>query len=234
MSFLTIIQDAARRLSLEAPSAVVSATDPLVQQLRGLANQEGRDLVRAHNWRVLMKEKTFTTTATETQTGVLPADFDRFINETVFNRTNTRRVIGPLTAQEWQSEKAILASVLRDAFRIRGTDFIVTPLPAAGETWAFEYISDLWVDTDADGTADATAFAADANTTVFPDELLILGIIWRFRQAKGLDYAEEHRNYMMALGDAVARDGGRRSIAMGEGFPDGARIPYVSEGTWNV
>lgn len=234
MSLLTAIQDASRRLSLAVPTSVIASADPLVQQLRGLADQEGRDLVRAHAWRVLTKEKTFTTTAAEVQVGALATDLDRLINETVFNRTETRRVIGPLTAHEWQAEKAILASVLRDAFRIRGNDFIVTPVPTATETWAYEYISNLWVKLNDGATADATAFANDADTTVFPEELIVLGMLWRFKHAKGLDYAEEFRNYQIALTDARARDGGKRTIALGEGFPDGARIPYVSEGGWNL
>lgn len=238
MSLLTVIQDAARRLSLTVPTAVISSTDPLAQQLRGLADQEGRELRRggptSHAWKILLSEKTITTTATETQTGAIPSDFFAFINETMFNRSKKRRVIGPLTAHEWQAEKAILASVLFDSFRIRGSDFIVTPTPPAGETWAYEYVSKFWVKLNAGSSADATAFANDADTIVFDDELITLGILWRFKAAKGLDYAEEHRNYMMALVDAIARDGGRRTMNLGEGYPEGARIPYVTEGGWSL
>lgn len=232
MSLLTIVQDTCRRLSLTVPTAVVASVDPNVTQIYGLLNQLGKDLVRAHPWQRLTKEKTITTTATETQTGAIPTDFSYFIPDSVFNRTRTRRVMGPLTAHEWQAEKAILASVLFDAFRVRGNNFIVTPVPPAGETWAYEYISTYWVDTDADGTGDATAFSMDADTTLLSEELLVLGAIWRFRQAKGLDYAEPFRDYQMAFLDAAGRDGGKRTLDMSGARPRGARIPYVSEGSW--
>lgn len=232
MSLLTIVQDACRGLALPVPTGIIASTDPSVQQLRRLADQEGRDLLHTHTWRKLVKEQTFTTTATEVQSNVLPSDFDRFFNETVFNRTNTRRVLGPLTPHEWQAEKAILASVLYDAFRLRGNDFIVTPVPAAGETWAFEYVSKWWVDTDSDDVGEADGFASDTDEPLFSEELMTLGLTWRFRQAKGLDYAEPFRSYQIVLADDIARDGGRRTLDMKGSHPQGARIPYVSEGDW--
>ena len=43
--------------------------------------------------------------------------------------------------------------------------------------------------------------------------MLELGLVWRFKQAKGLDYGEDMRTYGVALADAIASDrGGRRIV----------------------
>jgi hypothetical protein len=237
MSLLTLVQDVQRRLTLNVTTSVISkVTDVDVMQMLGLAKQTGDALVNEHKWTGLMVEKTFLTTATEEQTasGVVPADLAYFINETFFNRTNTRRVIGPLTPMEWAAEKAILATVLRDSFRIRGGKMLVTPVPAAGQTWAFEYISDLWIYLNGGSTLDGSAFADDSDTFVFNHELMVLGVLWRWKEAKGLDYAEAQRNYEVYEENLMAKDGSARSIAFSDAYPIGARIPYVSEGAWNL
>jgi hypothetical protein len=237
MSLLTLVQDAQRRLTLNVTTSVISKlTDVDVQQLLGLAKQAGDALVNEHAWTDLQVEKTFTTVAAEIQTasGVPPADLGWLINETFFNRTNTRRVIGPLTPHEWQAEKAILATVLRDAYRFRGGQMIVTPVPSAGETWAFEYISNLWIYLNGGSTRDGSEFADDSDTFVFNHELMVLSLIWRYKEAKGLDYAEAMENYEIYSLNLQAKDGSARTISMSSTYPDGARLPYVSEGSWNV
>lgn len=234
MNLLSIVQSASRRLGLGEPTVVIASSDPRVQQMRGLLEEEGNYLVSAHDWTRLLKEKTFTTTATEIQTGAIPADFDRFVNESGYNRSETRRLVGPLSPQEWQAEKGVLASVLWDAFRVRGTDYIMVPVPEAGQTVAFEYVSNYWIANNPDNNGDVSSFVADSDTVLFDVELLTLGIIWRWLDAKGLDYAEAFRKHEARLMDRKARDGGKRTMRLYSPSPDGARIPYVTEGNWNV
>jgi hypothetical protein len=44
-----------------------------------------------------VEEQTFVTTATTIQANAIPADFDRFIPNSFFNRTTRRPIIGPVT-----------------------------------------------------------------------------------------------------------------------------------------
>ena len=60
MSLITIVQDAHKRLGLNAPTTAILATDPQVIEFVALANQEGKELARRHPWAVLTAEKTFT------------------------------------------------------------------------------------------------------------------------------------------------------------------------------
>ena len=156
MSLLTLIQDATDRLGIVRPGSVIGSADQQVRQLLGLANQEGKELARRHTWQSLQKEKTITATATETQTSAIPADFDRFINGTFYNRTLNRRVEGPLTPQEWASYKASTSTVLFDAFRQRGDALLLAPTPNADDSYAYEYVSTYWVATAAASTTTRT------------------------------------------------------------------------------
>src|SRR5215472_13701027 len=107
MSLLSIINDCSARLSLVQTTVVVTSIDKQITQLWALLNEEGRQLAKRYYWQALVNEWTFTTTNAEQQpASVMPLDFDRFINNSTFNRTTRRGVLGPVTAQRWQAMKA--------------------------------------------------------------------------------------------------------------------------------
>ena len=220
-----------------APSSVIGSADQQVRQLAGLANQEGKELSKRHPWQVLQKEKTFTAVALESQAtaSAIPSDFDRFINGTFYNRTAARAVEGPLTAQEWQSYKASVATMLFDAFRVRGNDILLAPTPSAGDTYAYEYISTYWVATAAASTTPAQAsWVDDTDVGLLSEELMTLGVVWRFLKAKGLDYSEPFRTYEAQVMLAMAKDGGKRSVYMAKGTMSSTkpRTPSWPDGSW--
>ncbi len=238
MTLLTICQDAARDLPVDVPNSVVASTNRDVQLMRRLADKTGKEMVRRVSWQSLTTESTFSALAQETQTSAYPTNADRIINETFFNRTQLRRVIGPLNPEEWQTQKALTATVLRDAFRVRGNDILMIPTPTVGDTMAFEYVSKNWVDTDSDSTGDAIKFAADTDTQVIEpddDELITLGVVWRFLKTKGLDYAEAFREYELMLADRKNKNRPSRTLSFGEMWPGYKPFPpYVPEGSWGL
>lgn len=233
MSLLTICQNAADRIGITRPSSVVNSTDQQSLRLLGYAQQEGKDLARKYDWQVLTKEQTFTATATETQSSALPSDFDRFIAETFFNRTRKRPVYGPLNANEWQFAKSVVATVIIESFRQRGDSILMTPTPTAGDTYAFEYVAKNWCQSSA-GAAQS-AWASDTDTGILNEELMTLGVVWRFKKGQGFDYDEDFRSYEMQCAQIYSRDGGRRvlnSSGMRSNFRP--RAPFVQDGSWNL
>ncbi len=60
---------------------------------------------------------------------------------------------------------------------------------ASGDTIAFEYLSNFWVESSG-GTAKA-AFTVDTDTTLYPEFLLELGLSMKLKQAKGLPWASD-------------------------------------------
>lgn len=233
MTLLSLVQKACARIGIPEPSAIISSSDQQVITLLGFAQQEGIELSRRATWQKLAKEKTFTATATETQTGVIPSDFDRFIPETFYNRSRFREVLGPLSPQEWQAQKSILATVLFDSFRQRGGDILMLPVPSAGDTYAYEYVSNQWCESS--GGTPQSAWTADGDVGLLDEELMTLGVVWRFRQAKGFEYGEAFRTYETQVAQAIARDGSKRKLNFAsESRYDRPRYPGVVEGSWNL
>jgi hypothetical protein len=227
VSLLSIIQGAADLLSLSRPSVVVASPDQQIRQLLALANLEGEELAKrpSRGWQALTKELTFVTVAAEEQTNAVAADFDFCIADTAYNRDQARKLRGPLTPEAWQALKAsLVTSVTGDLFRIRGDAFLMLPAPTAGELIAYEYSSAYWAKSSA-GVAKAQ-YTADEDLTFLPETLIQLGVIWRFKQAKGLDYGEDMSTYERALQRAVGRDGGEAAIVMANSYdPFAVNIP---------
>lgn len=213
MSLLSVCQDAARVIGGgRIPSAIVGATaDNLAQLLLALANEEGRSQMRRYAWQALQSEKVFTTTAADTQAGAVPPDFDRMIPETMFNRTRNRFVAGPMSAADWQRAKSSAITTINPIFRMRGNLILFTPQQTAGETVAFEYVSKNWCESNT-GTRQAR-WLADTDVALLDEDIMALGLIWRFRQRKGLSYAEDLEIYERRLMDAELRDGGRARLS---------------------
>lgn len=234
MTIKTVIQDAAREVGLPVPATIIDNDDENVAQMLRLATMEGRELVSQFDWSFLVNEKTFTAVAQKIQTSAVPTDFKRFINGTFFNRSRKRDVVGPLTPEEWQQQVSLTSTNVVDAFRYVGGNIWMVPDPTAGDTMVFEYISKNWIDTDADSAADAESFDADTNTMLFDEELITLGVVWRYLQAKGLDYGEPFRSYQYRLARLKGDDGGRRTMDFGRQAVRYRLSPRLPEGSWDM
>ena len=215
MSLLSIVQAVTQQLALPTPTTVATSTDRQVQQLFALANEEGRALARRHMWEALQEEANFQTIASNYQTTntPIPADFDRFVPNTFFNRTTRRPITGPISARQWQW---ILAqpvySTVYLAFRERTSQFLIAPVPPAAQQIFYEYMSSNWAMSDTG--VPQSSFLADTDTYVLDETLTQLGLRWRFLKAKGLDYAEDMETYEREVEEKMARDGGSSMLSL--------------------
>jgi hypothetical protein len=216
MTLLTICQDAAKIIGITAPSVVTSSTDTSVIQLEAVTNQEGRAQVQRYKWEVLIQEGSHTTLAAESQGAMtaIATDFGRFSNNTLWNRTTDRKYYGPITGSQWQRIKAVVSGGITNYFRIRGGKLLMTPTPTAGESVNFEYVSKNWVDTSGGSTANADKFTADSQTTVLEEELIVLGVVWRFLKLKGLPYDVQFLEYQNRMMEYSGQDGAKPILHM--------------------
>lgn len=220
-----MVQDACAVIGLPATVSVAGSGDQAIRMLLAHAQREGRQLARRWTWQRLARKATFTATAAEVQVGALPADYDgRFLSGTFWNTTLKRPVPGPLNPQEWQQRISSVGQGPYPAFRIQGNALLMNPAPVAGETHTFEYLTRNFC-ASAGGTEQA-AWAADNDVGLLDEELMLLGIIWRFKQSRGMDYAEDMRTYEMEVLQAIARDGSRRTVSLsGDCDYDAPRYP---------
>lgn len=233
MSLLSIVRRAANKIGAPQPANVFGNPEPNARLLLECANEEGMALASEWEWQALRAEQVFTASGTAIQANALPTGFDRMVADTFFNRSAGRRVVGPLTAQEWQAHRAATPTVVFDAFRFEGGNLEIIPTPPAGTTYAFEYVTRFWcVGTNG---APQSEWLADTDTALLSEDVIRLGVIWRFKQSRGLDYAEDRDSYERQKVAAMARDGARRvvSLASGGDAPT-LRQPTVPDGSWVV
>ena len=135
----------------------------------------------------------------------LPSDWKKQIPQTEWDRTNRWPMMGPQTAQAWQSFKSgIVYAGPRERFRILGQTMAINPPPPNGLTFSWEYISNAYV-TSAAG-ARKSNFTADDDTCVFDDSLMVQGLKVKFKQAKGLDVTFELSEFNILLEQCKAQD----------------------------
>lgn len=222
MNVLEILQRTAKAVGITAPpTGVVASTDPQALQLVELLNQEGRALSSRHSWQVLTYEATFTTVATEVQgslSTIIGAgqSLRHVVNETMWNRTTKEPVYGPRRAPTWQGYKALSFAGPYAEYRIRGDQILFQPVPAAGETIYFEYVSRSWAVNQA-GTTYTASVTADTDEVLLPEEIVLLGLEWRWKRAKGLDHGSVFQDYEFMVADAIARDGSKPVLNLSMG-----------------
>lgn len=217
MTLLSAVQDALYELGgVDVPDDIVNSTNETARRMLRLAKREGEVLSRAHNWTRLQTEYTFQTSAA-TANYALPAAFGRYLNGTWWDATNSWRLIGPVTPDEWQSLQNNLVTVGLDRYwRQKGGEMYLFPTPTAtGDDITYEYQSKYWCESSG-GAAQAT-WAADTDVFRLDERLLIMGLKWRWQAVNGLDYSEEYNEYKAELDQAIARDGGGRDLNMGSG-----------------
>lgn len=166
------------------------------RQLLAFANKAGREIARQFSWRELLTEHTFATTTATAY--ALPSDFHKMADESAWDTTTQRRLIGDMNPLRWRAMNALaLSTSLHFHYRLRGTQLHLYPAPTAGLVMAFDYQSKNWC-TDATGTAQA-AFAADTDVALIPEDLIVLGIKRYFMANNGMDSAGAIEEYTRAF-----------------------------------
>lgn len=232
MTLLSICQAVADESGFERPTNIIGSNNPISRQLLALCNREGKYLAsKSHplgGWTVLQIEHLFDT-ADGVAEYAFPSDFSCFINDTQWSRSEHIWLYGPVSPQEWQTMKSgvLGTGVFSKRFRVKrassgNTDkFVVDPTPTDVATFVFEYISKNWVNSA--GTTYAS-WQADTDTSLLDEELIKMGLMWRFKKEKGLDWQADYSEYELQVNKAVARDGGRSKLDMA--YP-GLRIRYI-------
>lgn len=212
MTVLEIVRTVCGVIGLSQPNSLIGTTDLQVIQLRELLNKEGSELAArsSQGWQALNAETTFITVAAEDQ-GTLETiigasnAFRHILNETIWNRTAKTPVFGPRGAAAWQGIKTINFTGPFPEYRIRGDHLYFIPAPSAGDTCAFEYASRNWLE-GSDGSR-RSSITEDEDESLLDSEIVRLGLEWRWRKAKGLDYSQDFEDYEARVVDALARDG---------------------------
>jgi hypothetical protein len=137
----------------------------------------------------------------------MPGGFDRMISDTNWDRTNHWRNLGTKTSQEWQWLQGGIISVgPRERYRIYNDKLRIFQALTSVYNLAFEYVGSYWVVATGGTEGTKSAYTADSDTCVFPDDLMLAGLKYYFLKAKKLDYAVELGEFMRTLSYTKAQD----------------------------
>lgn len=231
---LSIVQSVCKRVGLSSVSSAYSNSDAKIQQIVELCNESGQEVARRYPWQVLINEGTFTTVATEIQgamSTIAPA-CDYIINDTIWNRSLRRPVFGPKVSQQWQQSKAFALNGPWSSYRIQGDSLRMYPVPTAGESCYFEYLTKNWITKSVGGSA--SEWTNDADVPLLDDQMLILDTIWRWKAAKGLEYAEDFAKAERRIQDLMTRDAGKDWLNTTNTKYDVFPGVVVPSGSWSL
>lgn len=223
MTVLSACQESAIDLSRNEPSSLFSTTDQFAKELRTQANRTAVAVAKAYDWQKLMAIHTLTGDGT-TVSFSLPSDYDRMlVDSDLITSSFGTRICKARDANQWLDFQ-VNSTVIGPPGRwfIVGGAIEVRPALESGDVAKFYYIKNTIAASAA--AAAQTRFQADTDTFNLPERLITLGVIWRWRASKKHEYAEDLKNFEIAMSEEVAEDKGSRTIIVGR-----QRMPVDAE-----
>lgn len=209
---------ATTELGLAAPIVGNDTTSQLGLQMGALMNSLGEDLLREHDWQLLLSEASFVGDGV-TDEFDLPADFGRIVNQTLWSTNYRLPAEGSLSPQQWGWTQFGIVSVgIYYRYRIANDKLQLFPVPSSGDTFSFYYISKNWVNQYGTGTL-VDEITDSYDVPLFDKALMIKGLKLRLWGQKGFDttaLADEYTRYISMLkaqeqGSSVIRLSGQYS-----------------------
>lgn len=209
-TLLDIVKRFCERTGVKVPNAVASSLDPQVRQIRSLLEEEIEELCeRAVPLQAMVKEFTWSLLGAEDQgllSTVCGEPVRALLNHILWNRTRKTPILGPVTPRQWQEYKAFQPAGAFNEYRLRGGRLLIIPAPVAGHQLNGEFVRRFNIIT-AGGTDPTKEFyTADTDVSVFPDQVLVAGLRWRWKREKGLTYAEDLRRYETIVGGYILKE----------------------------
>lgn len=206
-----ILNGAAVECGLAPSSDAFSSNDVSFIQLRYLLTTAGREMLQ-YSWQQLRREYSLTISFGGAAAYALPADFDRFLDQTMWDRTKSFPLAGPASPQDWQNLNGGLATVspITPIWRLDQDQIKLYPDPPAGSgTYAsiyFEYISRCWVQDASVSTTYRDYPAAGADVVMYDSTMMVKLLALRFLGAKGFDTTNIGQQYLDAFYAAIGKN----------------------------
>lgn len=219
MTILSAFQSAAIKLLGKKPSALFSGQDKFALEMQDLVNEVATDIAKSNDWQALVNVYTITGDGV-TSEFPLPDDYDRMLLDSRLYDGNN---------WAWGYQRAVRADdfLQRDIYNwqvtnpgtwiIQGGSFRFLPIPPADRNAKFVYISKNLVKNENDEPKQA--FTTDSDRFVLDERLLMLGLVWKWREMKRLDSTYEQANFEKAFNELSGRDKGARILVVGGSRP---------------
>jgi hypothetical protein len=233
-----IMLEALEGAGMDAPPGITNALDSS-RQAKALLNWTARDIIMrggSFGWEELRSEGTFTTTAVELQTNVRTdyPDYYKIIDNTMWNHTQQRRIFGPVSVQTWRRYQADTVAPATLTYYMRGNEILFAGTPQDGETVYYEYVSKHPFQATGGG-ATKELLTAEDDEVLLDRYMFVLGLRWRYLQAKGFEYGETFRQYEDYVAERLATNTPKETYSVNPNWRrDGWEDQQIPEGSWNI
>lgn len=209
MSILSAMQSATIRLVGQKPAVFFTSSDQLELEIVDLVNDVAKDICRYADWQALTKVYNVPTDGV-TEIFDLPDDYDRQLLVTDIQDLNNwvwgYEHIENLN--DFLYRRARNFELTPGAWTIYQNQIHFFPPPNVQNSATYPYISNNYaLDSNNAGKPE---FTADTDDFIIKggNDLLTLGLIWRWRENKKLDYTGDQEQFTMALDQIAAKDKG--------------------------
>lgn len=191
-----------------------------------LASEVGQQLMDEHDWQVLHAEMFIATTPGITDYD-LPEDFNGFVNDASWNRTQRLPAIGSLTEVEWQLLKArnLGGTTFAMMYIIADEKVQFYDVGSTTQTIALPYNSRGWVRAAAGNRRDT--LQADDDVILFDPQLFKVALKLAWQSAKGFDVAGTTAEMGRMLRNAKSKDAPSRTLSLRQGA-DGILLSQIN------
>ncbi|MGT2444474.1 phage adaptor protein [Ensifer adhaerens] len=198
MTLLSAINEVCDVVSLDRFTSVYGSTNPNAQTMLALAQEAGDEIARRGDWQKMLKTETAVSSPL-----TIPSDYERMTPGGAV-RTSAGDFVRPITnSSQWAVILAVPSS--QPYFFIKGGQVLFSPT-AAGTGAIVDYVSSNWIMKNVGG--EAAAWSADDDTTLFPERLLVKGVLWRWKRQKGLSYDDNLAEFEADLVQELNADRG--------------------------
>jgi len=226
MTVLSAIQDACTSgIALTTPTSVFGSSVREHLELASLVQEVADMIVASHEWQKLKRIATITGDGS-TEDFDFESDHDRMLEKAQLWTSTLEAPLSPISdSDEWLGLDVQSFDFVVNAWTIYGGQVHIKPALASAATAKYWYVSNLAI-TDS-GATNIAEFTADTDTFRLSERLLKLGLIYKWREMKGLPYAENMADYEDLKAKLIARDKGSRIIRIGQArLPDDVTIAY--------
>lgn len=205
------------------PGSWIASNTRSAMEMRSILDIVVDELLDRVDWPdPITKDATITGDGSETYD--LPSDFKRLTHddEAVYEQFRIRRFAIPVTTNgDWTNLTTLGTGGGNRFYRMSGDEesgysISLFPYPGTNETVTVSYVSKNWLSSS--GTAGSDWITA-TDTLLLPKRMVELGCVWRWKQRKGLPFADVLAEYEARLARSANEHRRRTSICFGEPEP---------------
>jgi len=208
MTILAVIKDVCAAVGVAIPASVIapSTNKRTMEEMLALANEVAQSIAYDNReWSRLKRSIVYTGDGV-TVGWNLPADYKRMLlTSEVWRSTDTQAPMRFIyDTNEWGRRGLSADYGSMGMWTLMNGQMLIQPPLGVGQTATFVYMHRNCVILASGGLGDN--FISDLDSYALDERVLKLGIIWRWKQAKGSAYAEDMGTFADALNTSAGND----------------------------